>query len=530
MRSIPLIYKIATGILVLQVAVVVIVGAILLGRNTTRRIEIPTPTSTPNQLNPASTAIAQVAPRPTANPTAVDLPVLPSPYLPPSATPTPITLTPTDLPPTETPTPTPTYTPSATPSITPFPSPTPLPSATHTPIAGAPPSVPEMRSEDDIFNVLLLGTDDNPSRPSKRTDVIVVVSVNKTAGSVSMLSLPRDLYIYIPTVGYNRINTTVSIGDARNWPGGGIALLKETIRYNFGIPLQGYAKVNFAGFESIIDTLGGIDLMVDCPLSDYRLSNPDLNPNVFDNWEWITLDVGIHHMDGSTALWFARSRATTSDFDRNRRHQVLLRGMWAQFSSQEMWDRIPSLWKAFADTIDTDLSLEQILALVPVGVQLNPDLIESHFIGLNQVEPFTTETGGAVLRLKPDAAQDIVARFYTPPTQNQLYAENPRLKIINQSGTNYLDLVAQERLAWEGFRPVVEIAQSLDALERTIIYDYTGSTKGSSLRTLQRVLGVQDEDIIYHPDPDRTVDYLVILGQAYDTCTYDPWKGWEQVN
>lgn len=529
MRSIPLVYKVATSILVVQVAVVVIGGAILLGRNTTRRIEIPTLTHTPNRLNPASTAIAQIAPPATANPTAVDLPILPSPVQP-SATPTQITLTPTGLPPTETMTPSPTFTPSLTPSITPFPSPTAFPTATHTPIAGAPPAAIEMRSSDDMLNVLLLGTDDTPRRPSKRTDVIVVVAVNKTVGSVSMLSLPRDLYIYIPTVGYNRINSIVTIGDARNWPGGGIALLKETIRYNFGIPLHGYAKVNFAGFEDIIDTVGGVDLMVDCPLSDYRLKEAALNPNIFANWEWITLDVGIHHMDGSTALWFARSRVTTSDFDRNRRHQILLRAIWAQFNSQNMWDRVPNLWKAFSNTIDTDLTLEQILSLVPIGIQLNPELIESHFIGAAQVEPFTTESGGAVLRLKPNAALDIVARFYTPPTQNQLYNESPRLKIINQSGTPQLDLVAQQRLAWEGFNPSIEVAQSPDALERTIIFDYTGSNKGSSLRTLQRVLGVHDFDVVYHPDPDRTVDYLVILGQSYDTCTYHPWQGWEQVN
>ncbi|NDJ86276.1 MAG: hypothetical protein GYB66_10350 [Chloroflexi bacterium] len=434
-----------------------------------------------------------------------------------------------------------TLTPSATSTVTPTgtqtrqptntPTDTLVPSPTITLISGAPPPVPKLPEGDyERLNILLLGTDDQPGRPSQRTDVIIIVSVNKTTATVNMLSLPRDLYVYVPNYSYQRINSAVYLGETDGFPGGGVALLKETIHHNLGIPIHGYARVNFDGFRTIIDAVEGIDMLVDCSLSDYRLKSPDLDPTEYDNWEWTTIDAGLHHMDGETALWYARSRVTTSDFDRNRRHQILLRGIWRRFDAASMWDRIPDLWDAFSDTIDTDLTLDQILSLVPIGIQLSPDMIESHFIGPDQVEFVQSPQGGSVLVLKPAAGQDILNRFYTPPTQNRLYQESPRVEILNRTGEEYLDLVAQERLAWEGFDPFISTRDDKEPLAETMIYDYTGVTKGGSLEVFQRVLDVSSENIVFQPDPDRTVDYLIILGEAYDACTYNPWEGWEQVN
>jgi LCP family protein required for cell wall assembly len=265
----------------------------------------------------------------TSTPIPSHTPVPPSLTYTPSNTPTPTltgTLTPTSTPtPTDTFTPTPTFTnthtPTNTATFTNTPTVTPTltntipitPSATFTQSSGAPTSVGQVRTsgEYDVLTVLLIGSDKRPNDPAYRTDVLVVVSVNKTTGTVNMLSLPRDLYVYIPNYGYDRINTASLHGDLIDWPGGGEALLKETIEYNLGIHVDRYAKVNFSGFEQIIDTLDGVDMVVDCHLEDYRLKSPDLNPNLLANWVLFEVNPGLQHMDGATALWYARSRATT---------------------------------------------------------------------------------------------------------------------------------------------------------------------------------------------------------------------------
>lgn len=528
----PCVYEIAVVFLVVGAFIVVVGGVWLWGQAssaTDEQIQVVNATQSRLLLPTSAQSVAQA--------------IVPMASLPPAFSPT-ATITPSPEPSatfTETPTPTltltPTLTHTPTASLTLFPSltatETPLvePSPTFTalaPITGAPTPMAEFGSpNDDIINVLLLGNDTRPGRPSYRTDVIVIVAVNKTVGSVNMLSLPRDLYVYVPNYGYNRINTAVYLGESGNYQGGGVQLLRETIRYNLGIAIDAYAWVNFAGFEKIVDAVDGVDLVVDCALTDYKLKSPDLNPDIFASWEWTTLDVGLHHLDGPTALWYARSRVTTSDFDRNRRHQLLLRAIWHKFQSQNMWGSIPNLWEAFQDTVQTDLSLEQILSLAPLGIQLDTKHIKSYFIGVGQVEPFTTEQGGSVLRLKPGSTRQLITKFYTPPTQNVLFQESISIEVINQSARSNLDLVAQSRLAWEGFAPFVGENITGEVIPRTILYDYTGITKGSSLDAVMDVLGIGDADVRYQPDPNRSVDYQVFLGDSYDSCTYNPWQRWD---
>src|SRR5690606_2262066 len=136
----------------------------------------------------------------------------------------------------------------------------------------------------------------NPDN-SGRTDVLTIVSVNRTAGTVSMLSIPRDLYVYIPDHQVARINTAFGWGETNLGEGEGAQLLIDTIRYNLGLEIDYYARVDFNGFHQIVDDLGGVEVAVDCAIQDWRLREPGLDPTVEDNWEMFTLPVGVHLMD-----------------------------------------------------------------------------------------------------------------------------------------------------------------------------------------------------------------------------------------
>ena len=132
-----------------------------------------------------------------------------------------------------------------------------------------PTALPAVDVPEAVVNVLLIGTDYRPTDNTFRTDTLIVASINKEAGTVSLLSIPRDLYVYIPMWGMGRINRAYGAADHNGYPGGGPALLEQTILYNLGIPVHYYALVNFDGFRQIVDTLGGIEVPVNCQLTEF---------------------------------------------------------------------------------------------------------------------------------------------------------------------------------------------------------------------------------------------------------------------
>jgi LCP family protein required for cell wall assembly len=182
--------------------------------------------------------------------------------------------------PSPTPSPSPTATSTPTPSSTPTSTATPPPptivratpaftvSVHGTPAAlSIPTPVPQVELADGVINVVLLGADQETiGNGALRTDVIVVASIDPEGPYVSLLSIPRDLYLWIPGQEFGKINT--AYGGRRDFPAGGPSLVEDTIEYNLGIPIDFYALVDFAGFVQIVDALGGVDVPVECELHD----------------------------------------------------------------------------------------------------------------------------------------------------------------------------------------------------------------------------------------------------------------------
>jgi LCP family protein required for cell wall assembly len=420
-------------------------------------------------------------------------------------------------PPTRTLTPTITQTPTET--LTPLPTATPYtPTRTYTPSARAPRPADMIPTGDaDLFNILLIGLDSPRKSGNYRTDTLVVVSINRTAGTVNMLSIPRDLWVYIPRVGYERINTASAVGDLRRWPGGGDALLAETLTYNLGIVIHRRVRVDFEGFKLLVDTLNGVDIVVDCPLVDWRVM-----PN--GSVQRYTLPVGKHHMDGSLALWYARSRMTTSDFERARRQQNILRALWHNAKARGLLQTLPDVWDGLTQVVSTDLSLADVLSLVPLALDLQAAQVHHYLIGPNHVSDWTTPAGAEVLVPKSEAIRMLLVKFFSPPTANRLFAEAATVSVVNGTAIGDLGEVAAARLAGEGFSPVLAVPDS-QQIKRTLIYDYTGGAKPNSSRALSRILGVAKSDVIAKPDPNAETDFMIVLGSNYRSCSYSPYQG-----
>ncbi len=212
-----------------------------------------------------------------------------------------------------------------------------------------------------------------------------------------------------------------------------------------------------AGFEQIVQKINGIDVRVSCPYTDWRLKSPDLNPNVESNWALYTVRPGVVSMDGDLALWYARSRQKSSDFDRARRQQEVLRAIYRQGLQLGLLSQIPELYQDLSQTITTDMSLSDILHLAPLAASITPSSVRSRFIGRDQVTSWLTPSGAQVLLPKPAEIQALLGQ--TLDLRHGLPAKSPRLRtvqVINASGQSGWGELAAERLTYAGFEASVD--------------------------------------------------------------------------
>jgi LCP family protein required for cell wall assembly len=380
------------------------------------------------------------------------------------------------------------------------------------------------RHGNDLVNILLLGGDDEVTGDNiARTDTMIILSINRTTGTVAMLSLPRDLFVWIPGWTMQRLNLAYTHGEQVGWTDGGFGLLRQTIFYNLGINVHYYALINLSGFKQIVDAVGGVDVAVDCAIQDYAIIGATVpaaagEPDVDALY---TLPVGFYHFNGEEALWYARSRTNSSDFDRGRRQQQVLRAIWRQTRTTGQLAGLPDLWGQATEIVQTNLVFEDMLTLVPIALNLNTSNIEHFtFARLYHTTPWTTPDGSNVQLPNYDAVRELLTDFYTPPTESQVILEGAQIVVYNGTGNTDWDRVAAERLGWDGFSAVASGAADRTDYAETVLIDHTGQTKGSSLQEIARILNVRPENILLEPDPNRQADFEVILGSNYNSCTF----------
>lgn len=434
------------------------------------------------------------------------LPSPPPPSLTPSAaSATPIVRTPfVPLAPTTTPVP-----PAATADSAAWPPPFTFGGAPTPPVAIPPPAAP-LTFPEDTLNVLLLGSD-RRSGIGFRTDTIVIVSIQPSVGLVALVSVPRDLYVFLPGYTVSRINTAWIYGETLGVPGGGPQLLFDTVRYNLGVPIHRYVLVEMEGFRQIVDLLGGIDVRVACDYTDWRLRQPDLPQQLVSSWALYTVPRGVVHMDGDFALWYARSRARSSDFDRARRQQEVLRALYRAGLRPEVLTRLPELYRTAQTSLRTTASLEDALALTPFATRLEPPRIRSRFIGRDQVQTFRVPvTNAYVLLPRADAVRALLMEAFAPPPEAE--SAPVRVDVVAGSRRDMAEL-AQERLLYAGFDAViVEGPPSPDGA--THLLD-DGTAPPEVRARLEAVLGLSPEPMAARADG---APFRLLVGEGFDPC------------
>ncbi|MEZ4517883.1 MAG: LCP family protein [Chloroflexota bacterium] len=382
-----------------------------------------------------------------------------------------------------------------------------------TPASPIPSPVPTFEVPEETINVLLLGSDiGSAGQTDGRTDTMIIVSINPEYGTASMISLPRDLYVYHPTRTMGRLNVAEPLG--------GPELLEQTILYNFGVPIHYYAQIDFDGFKQVVDTLGGVEVAVSCSLRDWRLKSPELDPFEEDNWEMYTLQPGIYDMDGDLALWYARSRLTTSDFDRGRRQQQILRAMLDQSIDLGLVAQAPSLWNTFKDVVDTDMDIGRILQLASLAPTIDQNGIQNLYLQ-GKTESWIIPSSGAQVQLPvwegPNKMEETFQRLFLPPALNRADRAPIVVEVVNGTDNPDLARLAADNLAWYGFVPV--IGDSYTGDQATTVVEYYGPNfKGSYNWLISWIAGRREGDTVLVDNPDYEYDYRLILGDDYDPC------------
>jgi LCP family protein required for cell wall assembly len=228
-------------------------------------------------------------------------------------------------------------------------------------------------------NFLLLGVGGEGHDGGDLTDSIIVASLDPDRKKVSLVSVPRDLYVEDSITGGQRINAIYFYAkqyfenDRK-----GIEHLKEKIQLLFGIPIHYWAKIDFKGFTELVDALDGITVTVEQDIYDQYY--PKDGTILFEPF---SIKAGIQKIDGATALKYARSRKTTSDFDRARRQQQIIYAIKDKaLSTNVILDpqKINNIFDVLSDNISTDISVDEILTLGSMAGDFTEESISHRLI------------------------------------------------------------------------------------------------------------------------------------------------------
>ena len=310
-------------------------------------------------------------------------------------------------------------------------------------------------------NILLLGVDarsDDPTAP--RTDTMILATVDPQAKTVSMLSLPRDLWVTIPYFNtHNKINMAYVLGEENRYEGGGPQLAKDTVSAFIGRPVDYYLRINFQGFVTFIDQIGGIEIAVPSAIHDEQYPTADYGVETFE------LPAGLQTLDGETTLKYARTRHTDSDFGRARRQQDVIRAVLDKALRADMLPTLignaPSLFTTLGNSIETDMPWA-------IGLQLanfaRVHTTELQFRQLVLDDKYGTggesaDAGGAwILLPDPNKVRIALAQFFSPPPPAQVGVGDDlsgvRVEVLNGSGEPGIARLASDLLQARGWRVV----------------------------------------------------------------------------
>ena len=372
------------------------------------------------------------------------------------------------------------------------------------------------------INILVMGIDQRENEEGPwRTDTMLVLTLDPVSMSGGMLSIPRDLWVPIPGYEEGRINQAHFFGEAYDYPGGGPALAVKTVQYNIGVPIHYYGRFNFTAFEEMVDLIGGIDVYVEEEINDSAY------PDEAYGYDPLHIPAGWQHLDGEMALKYARTRHSLGgDFDRAERQQQVVLAIFEQVTRLELLpqlaSRAPDLWQTLQGAVETDLTLDQIIALAQLASEVGTEDIRYGVIDEYYTQFWTTPDGQQVLIPLRDRMREMRDYIFTVEAPSPQYAEGPAvrlaeeaavIKVLNGTATVGLAGTTADYLRQQNLRVTdPENADRSDYAESLIIVH---TAKTYTAEYLVDLLSLPLTAVIHAPDPNAGHDISLILGTDY---------------
>src|SRR6266511_187716 len=346
-------------------------------------------------------------------------------------------------------------------------------------------------------NILLLGIDHRDDEPveGSRSDTMIVVSIDPATKSVVMISLPRDLWVSIPGFYNQRINVAHAVG--------GPELAARSVEANFGLKIHHYARIDFHGFEQIVDALGGVIVDVERPIKDDEYPTDDYGVMR------VYIPPGPQMMDGKLALQYARSRHSENDFGRARRQQRLLLAIRDRGLQLNILPRIPTLVGLVQSAVQTDLGVADLLALARLGSEIDRDRVQTLVIDTNLSDPFLGSGGENLLMPRRADIQRAIAHSFA-----EAAGQSARLEVLN--GTTRVGIARRlaDQLAAAGYEVVrVDTADRTDYAESALIVLNSDDQKAAA--TLAGRLRLPQSAVQVAPIASSPADIRIILGRNF---------------
>jgi len=373
------------------------------------------------------------------------------------------------------------------------------------------------------INVLFLGIDQRPGESTAcRTDTMILASINPKEKSISLLSIPRDLWVRIPLPNHEsgKITSAHYWGEVEKYPGGGPALAMKTVYNTIGVRPHYYVRLNFTGFEQIIDTIGGIDINVPQTIDDAKYPTDDYRV------ERLYIPAGQHHFDGKTALKYARTRYGSDDFSRmDRQRQIIMavRDKVLSLSNlPQLVAQLPQLYRDLGDSLQTDIPVDLMVQMANWALEVDQANIRTASIDRRMAVDAQLPDGMQVLLYDSTKARPIIDRLFripTPQVEPQETSvveklEREKARIVVYNGTSIRGLAGRISGFIENQGLEVGEPQNAASFDQPYTELNVYSEKPFTVDWLINVFHISPDHVFYRSDVGE-FDIVLVIGRDF---------------
>jgi LCP family protein required for cell wall assembly len=387
------------------------------------------------------------------------------------------------------------------------------------------------------LNILLIGADEQGG--GHNTDTMITLSIDPASGQVVMFTLPRDTVdVPLPpgparnvwgSVYAGKINSFFAAARARSdvFPGTratrGYTGLKAALGYLYGLDIKYYVEVNFDGFRKVVDALGGVTINVQVPVLDNNF------PQSGGHRERLFVPAGVQHMTGAEALEYARSRKSTSDFERGARQQRLIVSLRQQLDIGQVLRNVNPLAEAIGQSLRTDIPRELVPRLLGLAEKVDTRSVRSVIFTppYYQDECYSCPPRGYIIQPRVARIRAAVAEaFKVDPgfaeARDALAEEGAVLWVLNGSGRTGEAARLSEYLSYLGMAASAPNQKpDTSGLSATTVRVYNGAEERFplTLAALREVFVVEPTLVA---DPAIRVDFVIITANSTPQLTPPP--------